>query len=152
MRTKLIALGMLLSLCALPLRAQTSAADDTLYRALGEQPGLVRLMDDFMPRLLADARLRPFFKDVNQAHLKSQLVDQFCQVSGGPCVLKGPSMKRVHEAIDIDKASFNALVEVLQQSMDAQGIAFGTQNRLLARLAPMHRDIINVPEPQDAAH
>jgi hemoglobin len=36
------------------------------------------------------------------------------------------------------------LVEVLQQAMDAQGIAFGVQNRLLARLAPMHRDIVNV--------
>ena len=29
--------------------------------------------------------------------------------------------------------------------MDAQGIGFGTQNKLLARLAPMHREIINTP-------
>jgi len=34
---------------------------------------------------------------------------------------------------------------VLLQSMDAGGIAFGTQNRLLAQLAPMHREIINTP-------
>ena len=47
--------------------------------------------------------------------------------------------------MDITKSNFNALVEVLQQSMDAQGIAFGTQNKLLAKLAPMHRDIINTP-------
>jgi hypothetical protein len=26
--------------------------------------------------------------------------------------------------------------------MDAQGISFSTQNRMLARLAPMHREII----------
>jgi hypothetical protein len=32
--------------------------------------------------------------------------------------------------------------------MDAQGIAFGTQNRPLAKLAPMHRDIVNVPGRQ----
>ena len=47
-------------------------------------------------------------------------------------------------ATDITKGNFNALVEVLQQAMDAQGIAFGAQNRLLARLAPMHRDVITV--------
>jgi hemoglobin len=72
-------------------------------------------------------------------------VVQFCQVSGGPCKLAKPDMKKLHSGVDIAMADFNALVEVLQQSMDAQGIPFGVQNRLLARLAPMHRDIVNVP-------
>jgi hemoglobin len=36
-------------------------------------------------------------------------------------------------------------VEVLQDTMDAQGIPFVAQNRLLAKLAPMHRQIINTP-------
>jgi hemoglobin len=122
-----------------------SAPADTLYGQLGGQTGLVTLVDDFMVRLLNDARMKPFFKDVDQKHLKAQLVAQFCQVSGGPCKLDGPDMKRAHAEMDITKSNFNALVEVLQQSMDARGIAFGTQNRLLAQLAPMHRDIINTP-------
>ena len=46
----------------------------------------------------------------------------------------------------ITRANFNALVEVLQEAMDAQGVPFGVQNRLLSQLAPMHRDIINTPE------
>lgn len=120
-------------------------ADDSLYRQLGGQPGLVKLMDDFMQRLLADPRMNPFFKDANHAHVKAQLVDQFCEVSGGPCKLVGPDMKKAHAGFDIDRAAFNALVEVLQQAMDAQGMAFSTQNRLLAKLAPLHRDIVNVP-------
>lgn len=132
------------ALCA-PVQAQTTASDDTLYQQLGAQPGLVKLMDDFVARLIADPRMHPFFKDVDQAHLKKQLIDQFCEVSGGPCTLKGPDMKTAHAGIDVTKRDFNALVEVLQTSMDAQGIAFTTQNRLLAKLAPMHRDIINTP-------
>ena len=125
-------------------QAQTTA-DDTLYQQLGAQPGLTRLMDDFMARLLADPRMNPFFKDVDHQHVKAELVTQFCEVSGGPCKRKGPDMKTAHAGMDINKNNFNALVEVLQQSMDAQGIAFGTQNKLLAKLAPMHRDIINTP-------
>jgi hemoglobin len=120
-------------------------ADDSLYQQLGGQPGLTALMDDFMTRLLADQRMNPFFKDVDHPHVKAQLVAQFCEVSGGPCKLKGPDMKKAHEGMDITKRDFNALVEVLQDSMNAQGIAFSTQNQLLARLAPMHRDIINTP-------
>ena len=125
--------------------AHAQSTDDSLYHQLGEQPGLVALMDDFVARLLTDPRMAPFFKDVDKAHLKKQLVDQFCEVSGGPCKLVGPDMKKAHAGIDVTKRDFNALVEVLQQSMDARGIAFSTQNRLLARLAPMHREIINTP-------
>ena len=42
------------------------------------------------------------------------------------------------------EALHDALVEVLQQSMAAQGVPFRAQNRLLAKLAPMHRDVITV--------
>ena len=94
---------------------------------------------------MADPRLQPFFKDTNLTNLKEQLVSQICMVSGGPCKYAGADMKSVHADFEIRKGDFNALVEVLQQAMDAQGIAFTAQNRLLARLAPMHRDIINKP-------
>jgi hemoglobin len=124
--------------------AQTVNASSALYQALGEKSGLVKLMDDFVPRLQADPRLAEAFKKANVENLKSQLVDQICQVSGGPCEYKGPDMKVAHNNMDITKTDFNALVEVLQKSMDAQGIAFSSQNKLLAKLAPMHRDVITV--------
>jgi hemoglobin len=124
--------------------AQTVNASSALYQALGEKSGLVKLMDDFVPRLQADPRLAEAFKKANVENLKSQLVDQICQVSGGPCEYKGPDMKVAHNNMDITKTDFNALVEVLQKSMDAQGIAFSSQNKLLVKLAPMHRDVITV--------
>jgi len=140
--------ALLLCLGSLGAAAQTTATpsdDAPLYRAFGGQGGLVKLMDDFMRRLLADPRMHPFFKDVNQQQVKDQLVVQVCELTGGPCKLKGPGMRQVHNNLDITRADFNALVEVLQQSMDAQGIAFTDQNRLLAKLAPMHHDIVNTP-------
>jgi hemoglobin len=124
--------------------AQTVPADPALFHTFGDKPGLVKLMDDFMLRLVADPRTGPFFKPANQKHIKEQLVEQFCQVTGGPCVYKGADMKSAHADLDIGKREFNALVEVLQQAMDAQGIPFRAQNQLLAQLAPMHRDVITV--------
>jgi hemoglobin len=53
-------------------------------------------------------------------------------------------MKTAHADLDIRKGDFNALVEVLQQAMDARGIPFRAQNQLLAQLAHMHRDVITV--------
>ena len=122
--------------------AQTSPKDDQLYQAFGEKTGLVSLMDDFMVRLLADPRTGPHFRPANQQHIKEQLVEQLCALGGGPCVYKGVDMKTSHANLDVAKSDFHALVEVLQQSMDARGIAFTRQNQMLALLAPMHRDII----------
>lgn len=126
--------------------AQTAPKDDQLYKAFGEKAGLVALMDDFMVRLLADPRTGPHFKPSNQQRVKEQLVDQLCALSGGPCVYKGADMKSAHANLDIKKSDFHALVEVLQQSMDARGIPFRKQNEMLALLAPMNRDIITPPE------
>nr|WP_315488377.1 group 1 truncated hemoglobin [uncultured Rhodoferax sp.] len=134
----------------LPLPASAHAAatpmatNSALFDSFGGKAGLVKLMDGFMVGLLADPRTGPHFKPANQQRIKEQLVDQFCMVMGGPCVYKGADMKSSHEAMDITKGDFNALVEVLQRSMDAQGIPFGAQNQLLAKLAPMHRDVITV--------
>jgi hemoglobin len=143
------ALSTLTLVAALAGAAFTSSAraqsDDSLYQQLGAQPGLVTLTDDFTARLMADPRMNPFFKDIDEKEFKTHLVEQLCQVSGGPCKYSGKDMKKAHSGQDITRSNFNALVEVLQQSMDAQGIAFRVQNRLLAQLAPMHRDIVNAP-------
>ena len=129
---------------ATPSPGFSAPADDALFRDLGGRPGIDAIVGDFVPRLVADARTAEFFKKTNQAHLKEMLAQQFCVVSGGGCAYTGLPMAQAHHDVDISKADFNALVEVLQASMDARDVPFATQNRLLARLAPMHRQIVNV--------
>lgn len=121
--------------------AQTAPAGDGLYRAWGGQAGIRAVMDDFVPRLAADPRTAGFFKGVDLEQLTARLTDQLCEQAGGPCRYTGKSMQQVHEGLGIHRRDFNALVEILQQSMEARGIPFGAQNAMLARLAPMHRDI-----------
>ena len=147
LNAQVVALAIALSgLLAQPAFSQTGAVMTTapagLYQALGEKPGIARLVDDFVNRVVRDPRIGNHFKDTKPAALKESLTDQFCQLSGGPCKYEGADMKSAHADMDINKGHFNALVEVLQSAMDAQGIPFAQQNRLLALLAPMHRDVI----------
>lgn len=138
-----IAVATLLLGFAVSGRAQGS--DDSLYRAWGGEAGIRAVMQDFVPRLVAHPRIGHFFKDTNREHLTKQLTAQLCQVAGGPCVYEGADMKAAHRDMGVGRGDFNALVEALQQSMSARGIPFGAQTAMLARLAPMHRDIV---EPQ----
>jgi len=134
-----------LSIAALALVCLQAGAEgpkDELYQALGGKAGITRLNADFVPRLFNDARIKHIFKDANPNNLVEQLSEQICAASGGPCRYEGGAMKAVHADLGITHAHFNALVEDLQAAMDAAGIPFATQNRLLALLAPMHRDIV----------
>lgn len=119
------------------------AKDLSTYKDFGEKPGLVKVVDDMMINLLADERLKPFFEKVEQVNFKAKLVEQFCVELDGPCEYTGQNMKRAHKGQDINSAHFYALVEALQKSMNKNKIPQRAQNKLLAKLAPMHKDIIS---------
>lgn len=121
-----------------------TAAPEGLYDALGGKPGIARIMNGLVDRAFKDERIGPLFKETKPQALKDSLTDQICVLSGGPCRYEGADMKSAHADLPIRKRDFNVLVELLQDSMDEQGIAFTQQSRLLALLAPMHRDIITV--------
>ena len=135
--------------CAFVLADENPAPADpslvSVYKEFGGKEGLVVLMNNLMINLVDDPRTRPFFADADQKHIKAELVDQFCVILGGPCQYTGKSMKESHRKLAIDEAAFNALVEDLQRAMDKQKIPFRAQNKLLAKLAPMHREVITRP-------
>lgn len=140
-RVRLVA-SVVAVIVAVSAHVPAAAADAELFDALGGKPGIDRLVDDLVPRLARDERIGRFFEKTDLAELNKQLGDQLCAVAGGPCRYEGADMKAAHADLGIAKADFNRMVEVLQASMDARSIPFATQNRLLARLAPMHRDVI----------
>jgi hemoglobin len=118
------------------------AADDTLYHDLGEQAGIARIIDFAIEQYVIDPRTKDQFDNINFDWLKPRLVQQFCELTGGPCQYKGRDMKSSHVGLHINTAEFNAFVEDLQIAMDRAGVPFWTQNRLLAIFAPMYRDVV----------
>jgi hemoglobin len=112
------------------------------FAEFGGREGLVALMDEFMRGLLADPRTAPLFEVADQTRVKAQLVDQFCAILGGGCTYTGTDMKTAHAELGLTRADFNALVEVLQEAMARRDVPFRAQNRLLAVLAPMHREVV----------
>ncbi len=117
-------------------------SDPGLYKEFGEKAGLTKIVDDFMVNLLNDPRTKASFENADQKHVKAMLVEQFCEILQGPCSYKGAKMKPIHSNLGINREQFNALVEQLQFAMDKNKVPFAAQNKLLAVLAPMHRDII----------
>jgi len=116
-------------------------AAETLYQQFGGEANMTKIIDDFYDNLLADPRTKDYFDGVSLTRVKRLLGEQFCMLLDGGCTYTGRSMKQTHAGDGINRAAFDATIEDLQKAMDKHGIPFRLQNKLLAKLAPMYRDI-----------
>ena len=117
-------------------------AGDALYRAFHGAEGVDRIVDDFIGRCLSDPRISEVFKSHDMVRLDRTLTEQFCYLLGGGCPYTGRDMKAAHKDMGLQVADMNALVDNLQQSMAKEGVPFRAQNRFLAKLAPMKRQVV----------
>lgn len=128
-------------LCCLLLTAPCHA--DTLHQRLGGQPVIESITSQLIDRSAADPDTARTFQDkVDIPRLKRLLAEQFCVLTDGDCSYSGDSMKEVHAGLGISEAEFFGMVEHLRAILDAHRIKQADKNALLARLAPMQRDIV----------
>jgi hemoglobin len=138
MRSLILIIGMLLSIGCSHLPNKSAS----LYQELGGTQGIDILVHELLVNIANDNRIVDRFRDVNIERFKAGLVTYICSISGGPCTYSGDSMKVIHAGHQYTNTEFNALVDNLIQAMEAQQISVGTQNRLLALLAPSYQDVV----------
>jgi len=133
-------LAVLIAGCA--SMSQQTMADKSLYDRLGGKDAISAVVDDFVGRVAADNRINGFFAKANIPRLKTGLVNQICQASGGPCTYTGPDMKTAHRGMGITNAAFDALVGDLVASLDKFKVGDREKQELLSVLGPMRKDIV----------
>ncbi len=134
----------LIGLCLLTGCALTPK--QSLFEALGGHDGIAALVDTAVEHSVTDPRFGELFANTDQDRLRTQLADQICELSGGPCVYQGLSMAEAHSGMQITPAEFNWFVEHTRLAMTERGYPVGTQNRLLALLAPMRSEVLGDPD------
>ena len=122
--------------------AMAQAPNEAALAAFGGFAGLSKMTQDFVERVQKNPSIGRFFKEADNERLQAMLTDQFCDVLGGGCKYSGKSMREAHTNMKVASADFNALAEELQNALTAANVPFAEQNRLIAKLAPMHRDVV----------
>lgn len=113
-----------------------------MLAAFHGQEGVGRIVDDTLDRSVADPKLEEIFHATDMERLRRTLKEQIAHLLGAPVAYTGRDMKTTHKDQGINTAEFNRLVEHLQLAMDKEGVAYRYQNQLLAKLAPMKRDVV----------
>ncbi|ANK14364.1 globin [Erythrobacter neustonensis] len=113
-----------------------------LAASFGGREGIARIAARTVDLSQADPRIAAIFAAHDMVRLKRTLSEQFCYLLNAGCDYTGRDMKTAHPDMGVTRGDMNALVENLQAAMREANVPFAAQNRLLAKLAPMSRDVI----------
>jgi hemoglobin len=130
------------------------AAAPSLYTRLGGEPVVTALVSETIDATVADPRLNQSYRNTDLPRIKRLVVEQICDLAGGGCHYSGDSMREVHANHHISQREFYGLVENLRAAMRRHHVNLRARNELLALLAPMAPDVVNVvtpPPPRDPA-
>lgn len=114
----------------------------SMAETFGGQAGIRILTDRLVEISHNDPRISDIFKGQDLVRLRRTLFEQFCYILSAGCDYTGRDMRAAHADMGLERDDLNALVENLQKAMQEQRIPFGAQNRLLAKLAPMERAVL----------
>lgn len=115
---------------------------DKLADVFGGQPRIRRVVDRLVASAETDRRIGPIFAATDSVRLRRTLFEQVCYLLAAGRDYSGRSMASAHRDMALQVEDLNALVELLQGAMTAEGVPFGAQNRLLAKLARMKGDVV----------
>ena len=126
-------------------RGTEAPATPSLYRRLGGREGIAQVVGDFTTNMAGDARVNARFKSMKPPEVekfKSNLADQICEATGGPCSYVGKDMKKAHAGMKITETEWNATVENLVKALDKHNVNAQAKQELLGALGPMKKDIV----------
>jgi len=141
----LLTLFLAVNLGACASMSQEAPKGPSLYRRLGGREGIALVVGDFTANMAGDPRVNIRFKDTKPADLekfKSNLADQICEATGGPCSYVGKDMKAAHKDMRITEDEWNATVENLVKALDKNNVQAQAKQELLGALGPMKKDIV----------
>jgi hemoglobin len=120
----------------------------SLYARLGGREAIVAVIDDFVARCAADARINGKFARSDIPRLKAKLVEQVTAASGGPAWYSGRSMEETHDGMGVTAGEFDALVGDLVATLNRFNVPDAEQEELLGILGPLRSDIVEVESPE----
>jgi hemoglobin len=123
----------------------------SLYDRLGGVYNIAVVVDDFIDRIMADARLNAN-PQVDEAHhrvspqgFKYLVCEMVCWASGGPQQYSGRSMGDSHRHLMISAGEWQAFMDDFQQTLDKFAVPQREQDELKAIVESTRESIVVAP-------
>ena len=114
---------------------------ESLFKRVGGEAGIEKLVGAFYGRVLDDAELAPFFDQAPMEKLRRMQVELFSAALGGPAVYSGRPIREVHAGRGIEKAHLRRFVEHLLPCLQDLDLEENEINAIYSRLALMADEV-----------
>jgi hemoglobin len=128
--------------------ADQQPAQPILYERLGGIYGIAVVVDDFIGRVMSDARLNAN-PAVDEAHhkvppagFKYLVTEMVGWATGGPQKYTGRSMRDSHQHLNITPTEWDAFMDDFQQTLDKFSVPTAEQGELKAIVSSTYGDIV----------
>ncbi|KAL4496037.1 hypothetical protein ABPG72_015459 [Tetrahymena utriculariae] len=113
----------------------------SVYDKLGGKENIAAAVSKFYDKVLKDDRVKHFFKNTDMKHQVKQQTNFLCFAFGGPNNYVGKNMKDGHKGMNIDDSQFNAIVELLAQTLTEMGVPQDAIGEIANICEPLRKDV-----------
>lgn len=118
---------------------------ESLYKRLGGYDVIAGIVHELFARMKEDPQFQRFAmgRSLNSHNRARQLlVDQLCELAGGPCIYIGRDMKTSHEGLNINEQEWQANMRYASAALDKFRISPKEQHEFLALFEQYKNDIV----------
>lgn len=112
---------------------------------MGGDNAIAAVVDDFIGRLVNDPQSARFFaghSTDSKKKVRQLIVDQLCEVTGGPCVYTGRSMKASHAGLGITDSDWQGGVKHLVATLDKFKVPQKEKDEVLTAISSLKGEIV----------
>ena len=115
----------------------------TLYEKYGGEDTIAKIVDQFYGKVLKDERVSHFFEHTDMTKQRKHQTNFICFVLGGPKQYTGRTMRAAHSKLTLDDSHFDAIVELLGQTLLANGVSQDDLKTIAAKVEGVRGDVLN---------
>jgi hemoglobin len=116
--------------------------EKSLYQRLGGKAAIDAAVDAFYVKVLADARVKHFFEEINLAAQHRKQKAFLSAALGGPLPWVGKDMRKAHEDLEIKEEHFKAIAENLIAVLQDLKVSQELIDQVIAVVATTKDDVL----------
>jgi len=126
-------------------QAAKKSSGPSLYKRLGGYDVIAAIVDDFLEGLGKDPAFARFGTGralQSKVRARQLIVDQVCNLSGGPCFYIGRDMQPAHKGLSITDQEWEASGKIMGEVLAKHKIAEKEQQEFGALIEGLRKDIV----------
>ncbi|MFC1772712.1 group 1 truncated hemoglobin [Pseudomonadota bacterium] len=119
--------------------------DKTLYERLGGYDAISAVVNDLLPRLMADTQLGRFWQHRGEDGInreKQLLIDYLCANAGGPTLYTGRDNQTSHKGMGISESDWEAFMGHLDATLNSFKVPQQERNDVIGFVQGTRADIV----------